>query len=82
MALTKQQARSLVDLIAATRDEEIDCGTCLTELAVFAEMHIEGRPLDQAREAVRAHLAFCGECGEEFEHLLAAIEAISDQAAS
>ena len=80
MALSKKQLETLARIVDATRDEEIDCDTCLRDLAEFAEVEIAGRALDEALLRVKAHLAFCPECEEEYA-LLESLLALSDSEA-
>ncbi|MEM9174013.1 MAG: hypothetical protein AAGC67_02175 [Myxococcota bacterium] len=75
MSLSKEQLETLARIVDATRDDEIDCDTCLRDLGQYAEVTLAGRALDEALGRVRAHLAFCPECEEEF----ALLEALMDE---
>lgn len=72
MALTPRQIREMLELVAATRADEIDCDGCLERLAAFAERSRSGLPGSQADDPVRHHLSICPECAEEFAALLEA----------
>ena len=70
MTLSKQKIESLIQLISATRDEELTCDDCLSEMAQFAEEKLAGKSVQQSQQAVIHHLENCDECREEFEALL------------
>jgi predicted anti-sigma-YlaC factor YlaD len=44
------------------------------ELGSFAELTLEGRPVDEAYDLVQQHLQICDECREDFALLLVALE--------
>ncbi len=69
MALTHNEISGLLRLIGLTEDQEIDCETCLTHVAEFAEQELAGKSVSDGLEAVRHHLAVCAECCEEYEAL-------------
>ncbi len=70
--------------VGETRDDEIDCSTCLDQIARYVEVELAmGRPqLELPR--VAHHLAQCPVCHEEYELLreLAALEARGEQPAN
>jgi predicted anti-sigma-YlaC factor YlaD len=74
MNLSDDQIRSLLQDVSRTRDHELTCDECLGELGSFAELTLEGRPVDEAYDLVQQHLQICGECREEFALLLKALE--------
>ena len=74
MPLDKQQIRTLLSAIAGTRDDEITCGECLAGMAEFAETQLVDADLPAALRRIEAHIAFCPECAEEFELLIAMLE--------
>jgi predicted anti-sigma-YlaC factor YlaD len=76
MNLSDDQIRSLLQDVSRTRDHELTCDECLGELGSFAELTLEGRPVDEAYELVQQHLQICGECREEFALLLKALEGL------
>lgn len=77
MPLTRDEAGSLFDAIAETRDDEIGCDTCLAHVAAYAEQALAGLAPNDAARRVREHLAVCPECREEYEALLRALDAES-----
>ena len=79
MALSKDQLKAMVGMIAGTRDDELSCDDCLGGLAQFAETELAGREYCAAMRAVREHLDFCPECKEEYDALAAAIAELCDE---
>ena len=78
MKLTKDELRVMLDVLLRTHDGEIGCDDALAGFPALAEAELARRPPDdspssQARERVRAHLALCPECSEEYRSLLLAI---------
>ncbi len=77
MKETSHRVQQLLEAIALTQDDEIDCSTCLDLVPIYVDRELAGA--DPARElpALRQHLAVCRECLEEYEALreLARLEA-------
>jgi hypothetical protein len=67
---------TLLQSVSRTRDQELTCDACLGELGGFAELTLKGRPVEEAYDLVQQHLQVCGECREEFELLLKALECL------
>ncbi len=67
---------TLLQSVSRTRDQELTCDACLGELGGFAELTLEGRPVEEAYDLVQQHLQVCGECRKEFELLLKALECL------
>lgn len=61
-------------MVAATRDDEVDCDACLDDVAALAERTLAGEPVDEIAETVRHHVASCSDCQEEYELLLRILE--------
>ena len=76
MNLSDDQIRALLQDVSRTRDQELNCDECLGELGSFAELTLEGRPVEEAYDLVQQHLQICGECREEFALLLKALEVL------
>ncbi len=74
MNLTGEQVRSLLEMLTLTRDSEADCNDCLSQMAEFAEVALEGRSIPQGLKCIEEHLDRCGECREEFEALKTALD--------
>ena len=76
MNLSIDQIGALLQAVSRTRDRELTCDECLGELGSFAELTLEGRPVEEAYDLVQQHLQICGECSEEFSLLLRALEVL------
>jgi len=74
MKLSKEQIDHLLEMLSLTRPGELTCGQCARQLAEFAENHLEGKSLAAGAEAIEHHLKLCGDCREEFQALLRALE--------
>jgi hypothetical protein len=76
MNLSVDQIGALLQAVSRTRDRELTCDECLVELGSFAELTLEGRPVDEAYDLVQQHLQICDECREDFALLLVALETL------
>lgn len=65
--------QQMVQMVAATRPDEIGCDECFEQLDRFAEDVLAGKNAAEAMPLVQDHLDRCGDCREEFEALLAAL---------
>jgi hypothetical protein len=77
MNLSGEQIRDLLQALRCTRDQGLNCDECLREVGSFAELTLEGRPIEEAYDLVQQHLQVCGECSEEFAFLLKALESLA-----
>lgn len=73
--LSPAQVSEFLRQIAHTRDQEVDCGTCIQNIGEFAEKKIAGAELDTALASIEHHLSLCPECTEEYEALKSILEA-------
>ena len=73
--LQPDQLAGMVQMISATRPDELSCDECFEQLDRFAELHLAGKSAAEAMPLVQDHLDRCGDCREEFELLLAALQA-------
>lgn len=70
MKLTRQQIQTLVQLVADTRLEELDCDEMMRVLTACADKLARGEATDVNDDAmIHYHLEICGDCREEFEML-------------
>ena len=67
--------KGMVRGIVTTRPDEIGCDECFEQLDRFVEVTLAGRNAAEAMPLVQDHLDRCGDCREEFEALLAALQA-------
>ena len=79
MALRPAQAKSLLEMVLGTRDQEMTCDACLAELAEFVEVQLTGKPLSDALQAVHAHLERCHDCADAYQVLRQALEALAEE---
>ena len=70
--------KALVREIAEVREVEIGCDECFEQVDRFIEMELSGLDPAAAMPLVHEHLEICGECREEFEALLAALQATGE----
>jgi len=80
VSLSPENIRKLIDLVATTQGDALDCDGCLEHIAEFAEARLAGRSLSAAQETVRMHLESCGCCQHEYEALLDALGALGEDA--
>jgi hypothetical protein len=52
---------------------EVGCDACFDELDRYVELELAGRDADAAVPGLRAHLAGCPACREEYESLSALV---------
>lgn len=78
MELSSETIRNMMNAVKATRDQELDCGHCHDELDLFIELEISGKPASEAMPLVKDHLDRCPACREEYEVLLEALQALSE----
>lgn len=79
MQLTSDVLQRLLQAVKQTRPDEISCDECFEKLDQFAEQVLAGKPAAEAMPLVKDHLDRCAPCQEEFEALLDALEAVSDE---
>ena len=77
-SLGMTQLKMMIDNIYKTRDRELTCSECLEAMDVFAEHVLAGKNPEDAVPLVQDHLTKCGDCREEFEALLNALETLED----
>jgi hypothetical protein len=74
-AMPPGQFVRMVRMIAETRPDEIGCDDCFAQLDQFVELHMAGKNAAEAMPLVQDHLDRCRDCREEFEVLLASLQA-------
>ena len=79
MELNADILKKIARAIASTRDDEIGCDDCFEFIDIFVESELQGKNPAEAMPLVEAHLNRCMNCREEFEALLEAIKATSDE---
>lgn len=76
-SLSPQQVAEFLRQVALTREQEVDCGTCIENIGEYAETKLTGRDLDEALQSIEQHLGLCPECAEEYEALKKILETAS-----
>jgi hypothetical protein len=75
MGDTKDILRRLVEQLAMTRDEEVNCDEVYQVLDQFAEAAACGEDPSEFLPLVAQHLEICSCCREEYEALLKILQA-------
>lgn len=75
--MTRSQLERLLQLVARTKDEELDCTACFELLPLYVDLEVSGQTPDVALPLFRGHLEQCAVCREEYEAVreLARLEA-------
>jgi hypothetical protein len=73
----EQKTERLMRAIRFTEDAEIDCTTCLDQVAAYVDRELAGADVAHEMPDLHLHLVLCGDCFEEYEALrdLAALDA-------
>lgn len=69
------QMQGLLEMLVMTDEQEIACDDVFKALAEFAEMAQRGEDVAEMMPLVEKHLALCPDCREEYQALLAILEA-------
>ena len=77
MKLEPAMLKQMVLQVLSTRPDEIGCDECFEQLDRFVEMKLAGKNAAEAVPLVQDHLERCHDCCEEFEALLAALQALA-----
>lgn len=78
MKISEATLKAIVAKLALTREDEIGCDTCFEEVDRFVEMLIAGDSPEIVMPLVQHHLEICGNCHEEFDALISALQAAKD----
>ncbi|MDX1636603.1 MAG: hypothetical protein R3281_01455 [Balneolaceae bacterium] len=76
MQLSKDLLKKMIRMVKMTKPNEIGCDDCFEDLHEFAELELAGKSPEEAMPLVRDHLDRCGNCREEYEALLEAMQSI------
>lgn len=66
--------KKIAQMIFRTRPDEIGCDECFEQMNRLADLVLVGQPATELMPLVQAHLEQCGDCLEEFEALLDALQ--------
>lgn len=75
MKLTKEFLNNMIRAIQVTKPDEIGCNECFDDLHRFAELELAGKAPEDALPLIKDHLDRCGNCRQEYEALLEALNA-------
>lgn len=78
MPLSRKELETLLQLVARTKDAELNCEQCLALVAEFAERQLEGQSVTDSLAAVEQHLSICAECRDEYAALRQALEEMDE----
>lgn len=65
--------------LTVTEEVEIGCEDCFEEIDKYVEMLRQGKDPAKVMPLVQHHLDICNCCREDFEALLASLEATDDE---
>jgi predicted anti-sigma-YlaC factor YlaD len=63
----------MIDRLLGPEGPEIGCDACFDELDRYVELELAGADADTAVPGLKAHLAGCPACREEYESLRALV---------
>ncbi len=69
--MRRRDLKQVVSRLLGPAEAEVSCDTCFEELDRYVELELAGEDADRAVPGLRAHLAGCSACREEYESLLA-----------
>jgi hypothetical protein len=73
--ISTSKLHAMLQLLAATREDEIGCSDCWDQLDCFVEQLLAGRQPAELMPLVQQHIEMCGDCREEYEALREALAA-------
>ncbi len=79
MKLSAKQTQSLLDTIAATKPDALDCEGCFDHLAEFVDLELAGAEIPNALSKAQRHLDQCACCQDEHAALLEGLRALDSQ---
>lgn len=69
-------SEQMIQMIASTTEDEIDCGQAFELMHQYAELVSSGQDASVLLPAVHKHIEICLDCRQELEALLRAIQAV------
>lgn len=76
MKIQESTLKKIIGSISMTRDVELDCGECRNEVDQYVDMLRDGHDPASVKPLVKSHMDMCGNCKEELEALLVALDAL------
>ena len=68
-----KEIRTTIHRLLGPAGHELDCDECFTHLDRYVELELAGEDADNAVPGMRAHLAGCPACGEDYQSLRSAV---------
>ena len=78
MPLAAKQISLLLDMIATSKPDSLDCDGCFAQVAEFAEAELLSLDMPDAVRAVETHLKQCPCCRDEYNALLEGLRALEE----
>ncbi len=75
--LDRDLVKGMLREVVTTRPDEIGCDECFQQVDRFVELVLDGKNAAEALPLVQDHLDRCRDCREEYEALLAALQAVA-----
>lgn len=76
MSLPNSKLHRLLELVAETKEDLMDCDGCLEHIAHYAEVHLKGLTPREQLASVKLHLQSCPCCKDEFDHFMQALKTL------
>jgi hypothetical protein len=76
MKITNEQTKTLLQFVATSKPDEIDCDGCFDHMAEFVEYELLGSDIPEALQKVHRHIEQCPCCNDEHNALLEGLRAI------
>lgn len=70
MKLSRVQTKTLLEIVASAKPDEIDCDGCFEHLAEFVEHELMGIQIPEALRKIQRHIDQCPCCSDEHQALL------------
>ena len=74
MSQSEDMMRNLIEMIALTRERELDCGEVFAVLDQYTEAILAGEDVQEQFALVIQHLELCRDCLEEYKALLSVLQ--------
>ena len=78
MKLNKDQTKALLQYVASSKPDEIDCDGCFEHLAELVDYQLLGTEIPEAMQKVQRHIDQCLCCKDEHNALLEALHVIAE----
>ena len=76
MKISNEQPKVLLNFIATSKPDQIDCDGCLEDISQFVEHELLGAEIPEALKKVKIHLDQCACCNDEHDALMMGLKAL------